>query len=305
MPIVGAIGHRRISRRDARRARSATGGCSPKTRWSAPRSAGWSTGSCSKIESEVTRHLVRERVCKLQMPPRQRRRLAGFGSDPRRARQHPPAYEIYQLAGRHAPLAGRRPRITYADLAAAAALSVLDYLGEIDWRDDAAAREWYTRVKSRPSFRPLLADRVRGLTAGVALCGPRFLTAAEAAAQLIDARGAAAPASTSSRVTAPDAIPHAPARLAAVRRRRLPRHDGLDGRDAGAPRATRGAVAGGALGHRARHELRPGRRPARRAGQPRPRRDLGLCPQPRLSRRHQGPAEGDRRQARRRAPAAT
>ncbi|TIT12774.1 MAG: glutathione S-transferase family protein, partial [Mesorhizobium sp.] len=66
------------------------------------------------------------------------------------------------LAGTRHWLAGSR--VTYADLAAAAALSVLDYLGEIDWREHTAAREWYTRVKSRPSFRPLLSDRVRGLS---------------------------------------------------------------------------------------------------------------------------------------------
>ena len=117
----------------------------------------------TKTESEVTRHLVRERVLKPLMPDGAGRRLARFGGDPRRARQYPPAHEIHQLAGRHAPLAGR-PRITYADLAAAATLSILDYLGEIDWTDIAAARDWYTRMKSRPSFRPLLADRVRGLT---------------------------------------------------------------------------------------------------------------------------------------------
>jgi len=40
---------------------------------------------------------------------------------------------------------------------------VLDYLGEVHWGDYPAAKEWYTRMKSRPSFRPLLADRVRGL----------------------------------------------------------------------------------------------------------------------------------------------
>ena len=55
-------------------------------------------------------------------------------------------------------------RITYADMAAAAALSVLDYLGEVNWSDFPAAKDWYSRVKSRPSFRPLLADRVRGLS---------------------------------------------------------------------------------------------------------------------------------------------
>ena len=35
------------------------------------------------------------------------RRLARFGGHPRRARQHPAAHEIHQLAGRHPPLAGR------------------------------------------------------------------------------------------------------------------------------------------------------------------------------------------------------
>jgi glutathione S-transferase len=66
------------------------------------------------------------------------------------------------LAGTRNWLAGAR--LTYADLAAAATLSALDYLGEIDWSEYPAARDWYSRVKSRPSFRPLLADRVRGLS---------------------------------------------------------------------------------------------------------------------------------------------
>ena len=61
-----------------------------------------------KTESEVTRHLVRERVLKPHDADPAGRRLAGFGGDPRGARQHPPAHEIHQLAGRHAQLAGRR-----------------------------------------------------------------------------------------------------------------------------------------------------------------------------------------------------
>ena len=48
-------------------------------------------------------------------------------------------------------------------MAAAAALSVMDYLGEISWESEPAARDWYMRIKSRPSFRPLLADKVPGL----------------------------------------------------------------------------------------------------------------------------------------------
>ena len=54
--------------------------------------------------------------------------------------------------------------LTLADLAAAAHLSALDYLGDVDWALNDAAKDWYARVKSRPSFRPLLADRVSGLT---------------------------------------------------------------------------------------------------------------------------------------------
>jgi len=39
----------------------------------------------------------------------------------------------------------------------------MDYLGEIDWNEYPQAKDWYQRVKSRPSFRPLLADKVRNL----------------------------------------------------------------------------------------------------------------------------------------------
>ncbi|MGZ5923130.1 MAG: glutathione S-transferase family protein [Rhizomicrobium sp.] len=51
---------------------------------------------------------------------------------------------------------------TLADLAVAAHLSALDYFGEIPWTDYPQAAEWYVRIKSRPSFRTLLADRVPG-----------------------------------------------------------------------------------------------------------------------------------------------
>ena len=51
---------------------------------------------------------------------------------------------------------------TLGDLAVAAHLSVLDYFGEVPWSDFAGAGEWYVRMKSRPSFRSILADRVPG-----------------------------------------------------------------------------------------------------------------------------------------------
>ncbi len=50
-----------------------------------------------------------------------------------------------------------------ADISASANLSILDYLGEIQWRDYSYAKEWYARVKSRPSFRSLLLDKIPGL----------------------------------------------------------------------------------------------------------------------------------------------
>lgn len=53
--------------------------------------------------------------------------------------------------------------LTMADLAAAAHLSVVDYMGEVPWNDFPHARRWYARIKSRPSFRPLLSDRQPGL----------------------------------------------------------------------------------------------------------------------------------------------
>lgn len=116
-----------------------------------------------KMESDVTRPLVRERIFKLQMTPAE----GGGAPDSKvlrlsraNIRQH--LKYLSWLAGSRTYLAG--DRLSYADLAAAAALSVLDYMGEIDWSEAPVAKDWYQRLKSRPSFRPLLAERVRGLT---------------------------------------------------------------------------------------------------------------------------------------------
>ncbi|HUQ13862.1 MAG TPA: glutathione S-transferase family protein [Novosphingobium sp.] len=50
--------------------------------------------------------------------------------------------------------------MSLADLAAAAQISVADYLGGIDWSGHEQARGWYSVFKSRPSFRPLLSERM-------------------------------------------------------------------------------------------------------------------------------------------------
>ncbi len=53
--------------------------------------------------------------------------------------------------------------MSMADLAAAAQISVADYLGGIDWRDHEQTRGWYAVFKSRPSFQPLLTERMDGI----------------------------------------------------------------------------------------------------------------------------------------------
>ena len=50
--------------------------------------------------------------------------------------------------------------MSMADLAAAAQISVADYLGGIDWTDHEQTRGWYAVFKSRPSFQPLLTERM-------------------------------------------------------------------------------------------------------------------------------------------------
>lgn len=49
-----------------------------------------------------------------------------------------------------------------ADIAAAAHLSSIDYIGDVPWTEHEGARSWYAKVKSRSSFRPLLHDVIPG-----------------------------------------------------------------------------------------------------------------------------------------------
>ncbi len=68
---------------------------------------------------------------------------------------------ISWLVDRRKWLAG--DEFSLADVTAAAHLSVVDYLGDVPWDKHELAKDWYARIKSRPSFRALLSDRVPGL----------------------------------------------------------------------------------------------------------------------------------------------
>ena len=118
----------------------------------------------AKMDVEVTGYLLTEKVYKRRMT------VAEGGGPPdaaaiRAARSNIRYHLRYigYLAARRNWLAGRE--LSYADLAAAAELSTVDYLGEVPWEEDAMAKAWYARVKSRPSFRAILADMVRGMPA--------------------------------------------------------------------------------------------------------------------------------------------
>jgi glutathione S-transferase len=112
-----------------------------------------------KFHDEVTGYLLHEKVAKRFLPAGQ-----GGGSPEmnaiRAARSNVRYHLKYvgYLIGTRNWLAG--DDLTYADLAAAAHLSCVDYLGDVPWDEDETARDWYARVKSRPSFRTLLADTI-------------------------------------------------------------------------------------------------------------------------------------------------
>jgi glutathione S-transferase len=131
----------------------------PEERVEVRRLAAWFN---DKFHAEVSGPLVHERLYKRFMPVQK-----GGGppdTDVIRAARVNIRYHLAYigwLVRTRDWLAGSR--LSHADLAAAAQLSVVDYLGDVPWQEDEAAKTWYARVKSRPSFRPLLSDLLAGI----------------------------------------------------------------------------------------------------------------------------------------------
>lgn len=129
-------------------------GCDPIQRAETRRLVSWFD---TKFNGEVTENLVGEKMMK---------RLLKLGEP------HGPAIRaghanihyhldyIGFLTERRNWLAG--DFFSMADITAAAHLSAVDYIGDVPWDEHPDAKDWYQRIKSRPSFRPLLEDSIPG-----------------------------------------------------------------------------------------------------------------------------------------------
>ncbi|WP_170361168.1 FtsZ-binding protein FzlA [Ruegeria arenilitoris] len=126
----------------------------PESRYEVRRLVGWFD---DKFHHEVTSKLLYERVNK---------KVTGEGypdsknvKEGARAIKYHLDYMAWLLDHRRW-LAG--DQMTLADFAAAAHLSALDYISDVDWNRSQAVKDWYAKIKSRPAFRSILADQVPG-----------------------------------------------------------------------------------------------------------------------------------------------
>ena len=114
----------------------------------------------TKFYNEVYKYIVAEKIIKrfhLKQAPNSRILKAGLNN----LKYHMEYVEY--LADKNNYLTGKE--LTMADLTVAAHLSIIDYLGDIDWDEYKNAKLWYAKIKSRPSFRDILKDNIRGIHA--------------------------------------------------------------------------------------------------------------------------------------------
>ena len=129
-------------------------GAEPKERSETRRLISWFD---EKFQKEVTVKLVDEKILK---------RFLNMGEPSSQAIREGIANIHYHLdyigwiMEERRWLAGNS--LTYADITAAAHLSCVDYLGDVPWDEHQPAKDWYARLKSRPSFRDILGDHIPG-----------------------------------------------------------------------------------------------------------------------------------------------
>ena len=126
----------------------------PEARAEARRLSGWFD---DKFYREVTKNLIGERIEKKLMN-------RGY-PDSKNVKEGAAKIKVHLdymawLLDRRRWLAG--DMMTIADFSAAAQLSCLDYISDVDWNRSELVKEWYAKIKSRPAFRSLLADQLPG-----------------------------------------------------------------------------------------------------------------------------------------------
>ncbi|UWR07247.1 glutathione S-transferase family protein [Ruegeria sp. B32] len=126
----------------------------PEARFEVRRLVSWFD---DKFHHEVTSKLLYERVNK---------KVTGQGyPDSKNVKEGARAIKFHLdymawLLDQRRWLAG--DQMTLADFAAAAHLSALDYISDVDWNRSHVVKDWYAKIKSRPAFRSILADQVPG-----------------------------------------------------------------------------------------------------------------------------------------------
>ena len=126
----------------------------PESRYEVRRLVAWFD---DKFNAEVTTKLMGERVF---------RKVMGTGyPDSANVKAGAKAIKYHLdymawLLDQRRWLAGNE--MTLADFAAAAHLSCLDYVSDVDWNRSEVVKDWYAKIKSRPAFRSILADQIPG-----------------------------------------------------------------------------------------------------------------------------------------------
>ena len=116
----------------------------------------------TKFYNEVYKYIVTEKIIKrfhFKEAPNSKILKAGLNN----LKYHMEYIEY--LTDRNNYIAGKT--FSLADLTAAAHLSIIDYLGDIPWSEYKNAKIWYAKIKSRPSFKDLLKDNIRGIAPSV------------------------------------------------------------------------------------------------------------------------------------------
>lgn len=110
-----------------------------------------------KFFNEVTKYMLYEKVVRyytnIGEPNSEAIRSAAFNLE-----NH--LNYIEYLTEGYKCLAG--DNLSLADITAASHISVIDFLGQMKWTRYPKVKEWYVKIKSRPSFRPLLNDKLIG-----------------------------------------------------------------------------------------------------------------------------------------------